>query len=119
MLIASRTILETLWRVRETNQVAEFTGIYDATQMEQTIENWRMVPHNNDLIPLFQDVVRGLSAKHSAPYTPTSKHNFMHNKVLVVDDAVLTVSGPPAGFPRLLEIDRIIYYEGASNLRTM
>ncbi len=36
-----------------------------------------------------------------------------------LDDAVLTVSGPPARFPRLLEIDRIIYYEGASNLRTM
>jgi len=35
------------------------------------------------------------------------------------DGAVLTVSGPPAGFSRLLEIDRIIYYEGASKLRTM
>jgi len=35
------------------------------------------------------------------------------------DGAILTVSGPPAAFPRLLEMDRIIYYEGASNLRTM
>ena len=35
------------------------------------------------------------------------------------DGAVLTVSGPPAWISRLLEIDRIIYYEGASNLRTM
>ena len=35
------------------------------------------------------------------------------------DGAVLTVSGPPAGFSRLLEMDGIVYYEGASNLRTM
>lgn len=35
------------------------------------------------------------------------------------DDAVLTVSGPPAGFSRLLEMDGIVYYEGATNLRTM
>ncbi len=35
------------------------------------------------------------------------------------EGAVLSVFGPPAGLPRLLEIDRIIYYEGASKLRTM
>lgn len=35
------------------------------------------------------------------------------------DGISLSVSGPPAGLPRLLEMDRIIYYEGASNLRTM
>jgi hypothetical protein len=35
------------------------------------------------------------------------------------DGINLSVSGPPAGLPRLLELDRIIYYEGASNLRTM
>ncbi len=35
------------------------------------------------------------------------------------DGAVLTVSGPPAGFSRLLKMDGILYYEGASNLRTM
>jgi len=35
------------------------------------------------------------------------------------DGAVLTVSGPPARLSRLLEINRIIYYEGASKLRTM
>lgn len=35
------------------------------------------------------------------------------------DGAVLTISGPAAGLSRLLKIDRILYYEGASNLRTM
>ncbi len=35
------------------------------------------------------------------------------------DGAVLTVSGPPDRFFRLLEMDEIVYYEGASNLRTL
>lgn len=35
------------------------------------------------------------------------------------DGEVLSLSGPPAGLSRLLEIDGIIYYEGASKLRTM
>lgn len=35
------------------------------------------------------------------------------------DDGVLTVSGPPSEFSRLLEMDGIVYYEGASKLRTM
>lgn len=35
------------------------------------------------------------------------------------DGGVLAISGPPAGFSRLLEMDGIVYYEGASNLRTM
>lgn len=51
---------------------------------------------------------RDVKAVQDAGYTVKSR-----------DGEVLTVSGPPAGFFRLLEIDRIIYYEGASNLRTM
>ncbi len=92
MLLASRPVLQILQRVRQMGQVAEFDGVYDATQMEQTIQNWQTVLHNNDLIPLFGQVTQGLAAKHSDPYTPTSKHNFMHNKVVVVDDAVFTGS---------------------------
>lgn len=40
-------------------------------------------------------------------------------EVRSADGITLSVSGPPAGLPRLLEMDRIIYYEGASALRTM
>ncbi len=35
------------------------------------------------------------------------------------EGAVLSVLGPPAGFPRLLQLDEIVYYEGASKLRTL
>jgi phosphatidylserine/phosphatidylglycerophosphate/cardiolipin synthase-like enzyme len=34
----------------------------------------------------------GLVGKNSTPYTPTGRHNFMHNKVLVIDDTVITGS---------------------------
>ena len=33
-----------------------------------------------------------LVGKKSTPYTPTSKHDYMHNKIMVLDDAVLTGS---------------------------
>ncbi|HZD54636.1 MAG TPA: hypothetical protein VE080_00140 [Candidatus Aquicultoraceae bacterium] len=35
------------------------------------------------------------------------------------DGLVWSLSGPPASIPRLLEDDRIIFYEGASKARTM
>jgi len=30
--------------------------------------------------------------KNSTPYTPTGRHDFMHNKVLLIDDTVITGS---------------------------
>ena len=33
-----------------------------------------------------------MSGKRSTPYSPTSRHDFMHNKVVVADDAVITGS---------------------------
>jgi phosphatidylserine/phosphatidylglycerophosphate/cardiolipin synthase-like enzyme len=41
-----------------------------------------------------QDIIARapLVGKVSTPYTPTSRHDFMHNKILVVDDTVITGS---------------------------
>jgi phosphatidylserine/phosphatidylglycerophosphate/cardiolipin synthase-like enzyme len=52
------------------------------------------VPSNRWKIGALQEIVAGahLVGKNSTPYTPTSKHDFMHNKVLVVDDTVITGS---------------------------
>ncbi|MEO5717863.1 MAG: phospholipase D-like domain-containing protein, partial [Chthoniobacterales bacterium] len=33
-----------------------------------------------------------LVGKNSTPYTPTGRHDFMHNKILVIDDTVVTGS---------------------------
>jgi phosphatidylserine/phosphatidylglycerophosphate/cardiolipin synthase-like enzyme len=69
-------------------------GIYDWTQMEGVKYQWQMVPNNNWKIEAFAGIVKygNLVGKKSTPYTPTSKHDYMHNKIMVLDDAVLTGS---------------------------
>ena len=46
------------------------------------------------LSELLQQIVAGahLVGKNSTPYSPTSRHDFMHNKVLLIDDTVITGS---------------------------
>jgi phosphatidylserine/phosphatidylglycerophosphate/cardiolipin synthase-like enzyme len=89
MLLTSGPILRALQATRA--RVAEYNGIYDRTQMEGVLEQWRTGP-SNWKEPVFEEVVQGLAGKRSTPYTPGGRHDFMHNKVLVVDDAVVTGS---------------------------
>ncbi|HEY3290200.1 MAG TPA: phosphatidylserine/phosphatidylglycerophosphate/cardiolipin synthase family protein [Anaerolineae bacterium] len=88
MLISSRHILYALQNAIRRQQVPDIHGIYDSTQMQQTILNWQDVPHNLPLVDIFQEVVAGFAAKVSIPYSPGGKHNFMHSKVVVCDDSV-------------------------------
>jgi phosphatidylserine/phosphatidylglycerophosphate/cardiolipin synthase-like enzyme len=69
-------------------------GVYDRTQMAEVLLQWQDIPHNHWKIDAFNEIVRraGLVGKNSTPYTPTSVHDFMHNKILVVDDTVITGS---------------------------
>jgi phosphatidylserine/phosphatidylglycerophosphate/cardiolipin synthase-like enzyme len=69
-------------------------GIYDWSQMEGVKYQWQIVPANTWKIGAFADIVEygKLTGKQSTPYTPSSKHDYMHNKVMVLDDAVLTGS---------------------------
>ncbi len=91
MLLTSGAILGALRDVLDKGQVAEYGGIYDRTQMEGVFDQWRGAPAEWK-IDVFERVVAPLSGKRSTPYTPTSVHDFMHNKVIVMDDAVLTGS---------------------------
>jgi phosphatidylserine/phosphatidylglycerophosphate/cardiolipin synthase-like enzyme len=52
------------------------------------------VRHNHWKIGAVQDIIAdaGLAGKRSTPYSPTSRHDFMHNKALVVDDTVIAGS---------------------------
>ncbi|PYJ41586.1 MAG: hypothetical protein DME86_08030 [Verrucomicrobia bacterium] len=52
------------------------------------------MPQNRWKIPALQEVISraGLVGKNSTPYSPTARHNFMHNKILLVDDTVITGS---------------------------
>ena len=92
MLISSHQVLPALLNALRIRQVPELSGIYDSTQMGETIQNWRKVPHNAMYIPMFFEMSNHLSHKTSIPYGPETKHNFMHNKVVVCDDSVFTGS---------------------------
>jgi hypothetical protein len=69
-------------------------GIFDRTQMEEVYHQWEMVPQNRWKIQALQEVIAraGLVGKNSTPYKPTALHDFMHNKILVIDDSVVTGS---------------------------
>lgn len=93
MLLNSGALIAALSDVLRIGQVP-VDGVYDATQMDEVYVQWQDVPHNHWKISAVHDIVRHahLVGKHSTPYTPTSRHDFMHNKVLVVDDTVITGS---------------------------
>ena len=54
----------------------------------------RDVPHNHWKIPAIRNIVEfaDLAGKDSTPYRPDTPHDFMHNKILVVDETVITGS---------------------------
>ncbi len=69
-------------------------GIYDESQMEGVKYQWNLVPANHWKIPAFEEIVKygQLVGKRSTPYTDNSPHDFMHNKIMVLDDVVVTGS---------------------------
>jgi phosphatidylserine/phosphatidylglycerophosphate/cardiolipin synthase-like enzyme len=91
MLLTSSAVLEALRDLLHAGRLAEFGGVYDRTQMESVFDQWSGGPVGWK-VAAFEEVARGLAGKSSTPYTPGGRHDFMHNKVLVVDDAVVTGS---------------------------
>ena len=93
LLINSGTLIGELGNLLRRGDVT-VDGIYDRTQMEQVYLQWQEVPQNRWKIGALKEIIlrAGLVGKDSAPYTPTGPHNFMHNKVLVIDDTVITGS---------------------------
>ncbi|OLE38516.1 MAG: hypothetical protein AUG48_01550 [Actinobacteria bacterium 13_1_20CM_3_68_9] len=72
----------------------DFKGVYDRTQMAEVLRQWRVDPHAGWKGPAFQAVSAGLpfASKMTTPYSPTSVHDYMHAKIVVVDNIVLTGS---------------------------
>ena len=93
LLINSGTLIGELGNLLRHGRVV-LDGIYDHTQMEQVYLQWQEVPQNRWKISALKEIIAraGLVGKNSAPYTPTGPHNFMHNKVLVINDTVITGS---------------------------
>jgi phosphatidylserine/phosphatidylglycerophosphate/cardiolipin synthase-like enzyme len=93
LLINSGTLISELGNLLRNGRV-KVDGIYDRTQMADVYRQWQDVPQNRWKVPALQEIVSraGLVGKNSHPYTPTGVHDFMHNKVLVIDDTVITGS---------------------------
>jgi phosphatidylserine/phosphatidylglycerophosphate/cardiolipin synthase-like enzyme len=70
-------------------------GIYDGPQMDQVERQWRAANVGADKVNTWQKVARHLVRKNSIPFdrqNPSQPHNFMHNKLVVADQIVVTGS---------------------------
>jgi phosphatidylserine/phosphatidylglycerophosphate/cardiolipin synthase-like enzyme len=93
MLLNSGALLNALTGLLDGGQVA-VDGLYDQTQMADVLKQWETVPQNVWKIGAVADIVARakLTGKVSHRYRPDAPHDFMHNKVLIVDDTVITGS---------------------------
>ncbi len=90
MVVSSRVILEALLHARRRVTVA---GIVDGASMRNVIRS--LGAAGDDRAGMTKSLMRSLVAKRSTPYDPTHPDaplNFMHNKVVVADDLVVTGS---------------------------
>src|SRR5215467_64172 len=70
-------------------------GIYDGPQMDQVSRQWQAARVGADKINTWDKVAGHLVRKNSLPYDrnkPHQPHNFMHNKLVIADDVVVTGS---------------------------
>jgi len=93
MLLNSGALINALTDVLGSGRL-DVRGIYDRTQMLGVWQQWQDVPSNHWKIPAVQAIIQTaqLVGKNSTPYSPSGVHDFMHNKVLVIDDTVITGS---------------------------
>jgi phosphatidylserine/phosphatidylglycerophosphate/cardiolipin synthase-like enzyme len=114
LLINSGTLIAALQGVLGAGRI-KVDGIYDRTQMSDVYRQWREVPQNHWKVPALQDVIAraGLIGKDSTPYSPAGRHDFMHNKILVIDDTVVTGS---YNFSRSAQLnaENILFIESAA-----
>jgi phosphatidylserine/phosphatidylglycerophosphate/cardiolipin synthase-like enzyme len=93
LLINSGTLINELGNLLRRGRVT-VDGIYDRTQMEQVYVQWQEVPQNRWKIGALKEIIArtGLIGKSSTPYMAPGRHNYMHNKVLAIDNTVITGS---------------------------
>jgi phosphatidylserine/phosphatidylglycerophosphate/cardiolipin synthase-like enzyme len=70
-------------------------GLYDGPQMDQVERQWKAANVGADKVNTWQKVARHLARKNSIPFdrqNQSQPHNFMHNKLVVADQVVVTGS---------------------------
>jgi phosphatidylserine/phosphatidylglycerophosphate/cardiolipin synthase-like enzyme len=71
------------------------SGLYDGPQMDQVERQWKAAHVGTDKINTWEKVANHLVRKNSLPYDankPHQPHNYMHNKLVIADDVVVTGS---------------------------
>jgi phosphatidylserine/phosphatidylglycerophosphate/cardiolipin synthase-like enzyme len=92
-VLTSAPALATLNQVLADARV-DVAGVVDATQVAQVFGQWRANAASRWKGPLLARVLDGFAfaGKRSTPYEPGAVHDYMHAKVVVADDVVLTGS---------------------------
>ncbi|HEY7951432.1 MAG TPA: phosphatidylserine/phosphatidylglycerophosphate/cardiolipin synthase family protein [Solirubrobacteraceae bacterium] len=90
MVLTSHAVLEAL--AQAIDRGVDVAGIYDGGEMRGIEAEWHKSAASAPTLALFKKVAASLVAKPSSTYSDTGPHDFMHNKVLVSDDLVLTGS---------------------------
>src|ERR1700731_1369144 len=70
-------------------------GLYDGPQMDQVERQWKAAHVGADKVNTWEKVASRLVRKNSIPfdrYQPNQPHNFMHNKLVIADDILVTGS---------------------------
>ena len=70
-------------------------GVYDGPQMDQVRRQWLAAHVGADKINTWDKIANHLVRKNSLPFDrnkPHQPHNFMHNKLVIADDVVVTGS---------------------------
>lgn len=92
-VITSTPILGTLAEVVEDNRV-DVRATWDGPQMREVVRQWRRDGRTHWKQPLVDRLQRSgrVAAKRSTPFGHDTVHDFMHAKLVVCDDWVLTGS---------------------------
>jgi len=95
MVLSSFTILAALSEAIDHDQVKDFAGIYDGPQMKGILKDWDKSATGATRKAAFEHVASKMVAKPSRtfnPKQPDADYNYMHNKIAVCDDVVITGS---------------------------
>jgi phosphatidylserine/phosphatidylglycerophosphate/cardiolipin synthase-like enzyme len=90
MVISSENVLTAL--TGKIDAGVEVRGVYDKTQMAGVVRQWSNGRSGSAKAEMFGEVQHRLVGKSSTPYTASGRHDFMHNKIVVIDDTVITGS---------------------------
>jgi phosphatidylserine/phosphatidylglycerophosphate/cardiolipin synthase-like enzyme len=92
-VITAGPILGTLAEVAAAKRI-DLAGVFDATQMDEVLGQWKQEDQARWKIPAFESLVAAapFGAKRSTPWGPATVHDFMHAKTTVADDVVFVGS---------------------------